>query len=499
MKSAKARFRCSAPTSADSSASASRMARTRIASRSEPERPATHLLVGHLLEVAHRGLEPELLLHHLEELVVLAHRLRVEERDVLLGAALALEVDGQQVRPGGDQEPDHLAAVAGVGHERGDRGEDPVLGAGVALLLAVAERRVGLVDHHAHRRQRGEDLQDALQVRLGRAHPHRAEVAQLDAREADLGGEALDEEGLGAPHRAADQVAHRHRRRVAAHDGARRAAQALLDRRHPGHHRQVVLGLDVFEQPQPLGLDHFLLEQAHRRRGEPVAGRLGAVEELGELRPGDAGQELGQPPGRQLRVLLVPARRARRLQVLQALGGVGALDLELARRVRAHELGIELGQALGDQHDHDVLRQEHRVLRPLAQVDEHRAVLRRAVGGVAGRRQGLGEGQHEDHRPRRLARRAVAEVGVEQREAVGGVARQPVGPGRAVHRVVGLEALQEVAAGVGRGEAQPLGPVVGQNGGPAGEELAVQELVERAGSAARPSPAPAPGPRARRG
>ena len=78
-------------------------------------------------------LQAQLLHHHLVDLVVLGRGLRIEERDVLLGPALALEVDRQQVGPGGDQEPEDLAAVPGVAHERGDLREDAVLRARVAL------------------------------------------------------------------------------------------------------------------------------------------------------------------------------------------------------------------------------------------------------------------------------------------------------------------------------------------------------------------------------
>ena len=44
--------------------------------------------------------------------------LGIEQREVLLGAALALQVDRQQIGPAGDQEPDDLAAILGVAHER---------------------------------------------------------------------------------------------------------------------------------------------------------------------------------------------------------------------------------------------------------------------------------------------------------------------------------------------------------------------------------------------
>ena len=111
------------------------------------------LLVRHGGDIGHRGLDPELLQHHAVDLVVLARRLGIEERDVLFGAALALEVDGEQIGPAGDEEPQDFPAVSGVAHESGDLREDAILRARIAARVAIAERGIRLVDDHAHRRQ----------------------------------------------------------------------------------------------------------------------------------------------------------------------------------------------------------------------------------------------------------------------------------------------------------------------------------------------------------
>jgi hypothetical protein len=176
---------------------------------------------------------------------------------------------------------------------------------------------------------------------------------------------------------------------------------------------------------------------------------------------------LRQTRGRELRQARVPIGRPHRLEVGAALAQIGAQDLELAGGVRAQELRVEVGEVLGDQHHHHVLGQEHRVLRPLAQVDEDGAVLGRAAGDVGRRHHRLGEGQQQHHRPRRLLRRALLEVGVEQGAAVGGIARRRLRPGGAVHGVVGLEALAEMRTRLGGREAQTLGAVVGQKRRPA--------------------------------
>ena len=126
-----------------------------------------------------------------------------------LGRPLPLEVDRQQVGPAGQEHPDQLAAVAGVAHLAGDHREDAARGARVAAGLAVAERRVGLVDDHDDRPHGPEDGEELLEVALGLAHVLRAEVRELDAGDADRAGEALGQVGLAGADRAADQVAHR--------------------------------------------------------------------------------------------------------------------------------------------------------------------------------------------------------------------------------------------------------------------------------------------------
>ena len=67
----------------------------------------------------------------------------VEERNVDFGAALAFEVDREQIGSGGEEHPKDFAAVARVAHLRRDHRKDAGAGAGVAFLIAVAEGGVG--------------------------------------------------------------------------------------------------------------------------------------------------------------------------------------------------------------------------------------------------------------------------------------------------------------------------------------------------------------------
>ena len=117
-------------------------------------------------DVLGRDARSELRRQDREHLTDLALVRRVEERDVHLGAALPLQVDRQQVRAGGQQHPDDAAAVLRVAHLRRDHAEHAARRAGVAVLLAAAERRVGLVDDDDHRAHRAEHGQHALEVAL---------------------------------------------------------------------------------------------------------------------------------------------------------------------------------------------------------------------------------------------------------------------------------------------------------------------------------------------
>ena len=81
--------------------------------------------------------------------------------------------------------------------------------AGVALLLAAAERRVRFVDDDHHRAHRAQHRQHALEVAFGLADVLRAEVLEHHARHADLAADALRQERLAGADRAAEQIAHR--------------------------------------------------------------------------------------------------------------------------------------------------------------------------------------------------------------------------------------------------------------------------------------------------
>ena len=248
-----------------------------------------------------------LLRHDLEHVPHFALVARVEQREVHLGAALALEVDRQQVGAAGEQHPDQLAAIPGVAHLAGDHREDAARRARVSARFAIAERRVGLVDdddHRPHGPQHGEKL---LEVALGLADVLRAEVAQLDAGNADRAGEAFGEVGLAGADGPADQVAHGRGVEPALGQQGRVVDQALLDAVVADEIIQGMRRLDELDQAARLPLDQALLERLEAARVKLDSGSLGAGEQALEADQAQAAGQVGKLSGGEVGQVAEPA------------------------------------------------------------------------------------------------------------------------------------------------------------------------------------------------
>ena len=228
-------------------------ARVRMASTSAPESPLAcfeedGFRIG-------RGQHDAGLLHgHVEHGEPFLIGAWIEQRDVLFGAALAFEVDGQQVGTRGEEEPDHFAAIFGVAHELRDLREDAAGDAAIAAAGAIAELRVGFVHDHGDGAHGFQQVEDALQVAFGDALPHAAEILERDGGNADFAGETGSEERLAGAHGAADHIAHRHHVGAAGADGLRGVVEALLGRLVAGDHREIEAALHELEQdrrPRP--------------------------------------------------------------------------------------------------------------------------------------------------------------------------------------------------------------------------------------------------------
>ena len=118
----------------------------------------------------------------LQDVLDLLGRLRVEERDLAIEAAGALDIDVELVGPVGHQDEEHAAAVLGVAHELFDARDDARRRAAVAVAVAAAEGAIALVDDHDDLADGLDHGEDPLEIALGGADPLRAEVLELDRR-----------------------------------------------------------------------------------------------------------------------------------------------------------------------------------------------------------------------------------------------------------------------------------------------------------------------------
>ena len=235
---------------------------------------------------------------HGEELDHVVRALRREQRDAQAEAALALHVDGQQVRPRGHRHPHLAAAQRGVADVRGEGGEHAARHAAVAVGLARAEDRVGLVHHHDHRAERADGHEDARLLALGVADPFGAEIADLHDRQAALAGEAIDEEGLAHADAARHEDAALEHVGLVVLDEPGQLAELLSWRRCAWPRgRGVTPGFGSLKRTKPwqIFLDEPLLARGDVLGGHPRAVAHGLGQEMldaQQVQPGGAGGEV---------------------------------------------------------------------------------------------------------------------------------------------------------------------------------------------------------------
>ncbi|HEV2763903.1 MAG TPA: hypothetical protein VGV38_13055, partial [Pyrinomonadaceae bacterium] len=193
--------------------------------------------------------------HHLD----LLRALRIKKRNLSVEAAGALQVNVELVGPVRHHEEEDAAAVRRVGHELLDARDDARRSAAVALAVGVAEGAVALVNDDDDLSDGLDDVQDFFQVALGRAHPLRAKVLELDGRKPALSGEGFGDEGLARAHRAGEQQAHRDAARAPLADVLGDDEQVFLDLLHAAHHVEAVLRLDELDQTEALALKYLAL------------------------------------------------------------------------------------------------------------------------------------------------------------------------------------------------------------------------------------------------
>ena len=381
----------------------------------------------------------------------------VEERDVDFGAALAFEVDGEQVGPGGEEHPEDLAAIARIAHLRGDHGEDTGAGAGIAFLIAVAESGVGFVDDDDDGAEGAEEVEEAFEIAFGFAHIFRAEIAEGDHRDANFAGEALGEKTLTGADGAADEVAHGEGVQVALAEESGVVLEPLLDGLVADPVFEVPAGFDEFEEALGLALDEHLL---HLAEAPGVEGLL-LFEEAAEIEEGEAGGLGGEGGGE-----------------AGAGGFVGDGDFDGGGVGAGGDAFVDGRQLFVDDEEGHVEALQMRTGGPVEQGDDLGGGWDGEAAGFASGEQkagvvdddgggdAVGFGGHD----------VVLDEAVDEREGHGGVA---AGSGEVADFAVGEDDHFFEAGGVGAGEgAEAAGEVVVENEVPAAEDLLGEEVGE---------------------
>jgi hypothetical protein len=106
------------------------------------------------------------------------------------------------------------------------------------------------------------DAEDALEVRLRRADPLRAEVLQHDAGQPGLLDERFGDERLAGAHRAGEQQAHRYARGAAFANVLRDHRELFLDLFDAADDGEIVRRVDELDEPEALAPDDLALALA---------------------------------------------------------------------------------------------------------------------------------------------------------------------------------------------------------------------------------------------
>ncbi len=364
---------------------------------------------------------------------------------MFLGAALPLQVDRHEIRPGRQEKEDDPAAMPRITHKRGDLPEDSARHPRVPLHVTVAQSGIRLVDHYGDRRHGLQQVQDLLEITLCDALPLRAKILELHHGDADLAGEAGDHKRLARPYGPAHEIAHRHHITATLLQCARRIPQMGLRFGVSGHHIQVVVRLDEFEHSVRFGLDELLLhlgedvERENRAILEYISQNRSQLDEPEScrIRGNNVESYIRMRLKHALAIAHIPVRE------LPAAAAVRHRDLDLRRIGALNQLLIQIRQILGNEAEREITREKERIVCPFPKEDQGAAVL----GGVHGR---LGHGDHRlrvvDHAGDALAvRHAYPEVVLEDREYPDRVLRQLLCVFGTEYRIVSGQRAIEVA------------------------------------------------------
>lgn len=318
-------------------------------------------------------------------------RLRGEERDAEAEAALAFEVDGEEIGARSHRDPELAAAQGRVAEVGGEGGEDAAGDAAVAIGGAVAEDGVGFVDDDNDGAEGADREENAGLLALGFADPFRAEFTDLEDGQAALTREAIDEKGFADADAAGDEDAALKDIVFLITDEPGELAEAGFGGGVRGDVVKCHAGARVFEADEALAVifDEAALTVAHEFDGEFLAGAEGGDHELLDAEEGETGgaarkivrgEVAGVGEFRAARGAVEPAGIEKRA----AFGEIGERYANTGDVRILHEVGVELGGGLGDEHHADVAEVKLGSGGPFEESDEGHAFLDAGAGFLGG-------------------------------------------------------------------------------------------------------------------
>src|SRR5689334_314283 len=186
-------------------------------------------------------------------------RLHVKKGDLTIETPRAFQVNVELVRTIRHHQKQDAPAIRRIGHELLDTCDNARRSAAITFAIGIAERTVTFVDDHHHLTNRANDVQDLLEIAFSRAHPLRAEVFQLDRRQATLFRKRLGHESLSGAHWTSEQNSHRHTAGAPFANTVGDNEQVFLDFVHASDNFKPVRRLDKLDQAKTLALEYLAL------------------------------------------------------------------------------------------------------------------------------------------------------------------------------------------------------------------------------------------------
>lgn len=217
-----------------------------------------------------------------------------QEGDFYINAPWSFEIDFDQIRAAGGEQPEDFPTIRGFAHFLGNHGvnasgEASIVGPGVAF----PEGLIGFIDEYDAASESAKKPEDAFEVGLGAADPAVAKISELDDRDAGLTGEAIGKIGFASANRAADKIAHGHGMNGSALPEGEVLADPFLDCFHSVEVVEGAVWGNEFNKVAAFTLDHVFFKFSEGLGGDGVPVVLAAAGDAAEGGEGGAGEEFG--------------------------------------------------------------------------------------------------------------------------------------------------------------------------------------------------------------